>query len=335
MTAAAARRLTPFLITIDTEGDDLWSRPREIETRNSRYLPRFQSLCEKYGFKPSYLTNWEMANCPFFQEFAKDVLSRGAGEIGMHLHAWNSPPLVPLTDDDSVYQPYLIEYPDHLVREKIRVLTNVLEELFGVKMRSHRAGRWGFNEFYARTLAAHGYHVDCTVTPRVSWVRYPGDPRGSGGTDYTPFPDTPYLLDLDDIRQPGNSALLEVPITIVEFEYSPFLQRGKQALARSRIGSKVAHRLFPCNAWLRPDGSNYASLCAVLKFAKSHALPYVEFMLHSSELMPGGSPTFRTERSIERLYRDLERLFSQARTQFQGATLSEYYERHLSALKPN
>jgi hypothetical protein len=38
-----------FLITIDTEGDNLWSRPRTITTRNAHSLPRFQALCEKYG----------------------------------------------------------------------------------------------------------------------------------------------------------------------------------------------------------------------------------------------------------------------------------------------
>ena len=47
-----------LLITIDTEGDRLWSRPTTVETRNAEYLPRFQSLCERYGFKPTYLTNY-------------------------------------------------------------------------------------------------------------------------------------------------------------------------------------------------------------------------------------------------------------------------------------
>ena len=32
---------TPFIITIDTEGDDLWSRPRAITARNAAWLPRF------------------------------------------------------------------------------------------------------------------------------------------------------------------------------------------------------------------------------------------------------------------------------------------------------
>ena len=78
---------TPFIITIDTEGDNLWARPREITTRNAQYLPRFQSLCERFRFKPVYLTNYEMALSDVFVEFARDVVARGAGEIGMHLPA--------------------------------------------------------------------------------------------------------------------------------------------------------------------------------------------------------------------------------------------------------
>src|SRR5438132_4090454 len=133
---------TPFIITIDTEGDDLWSKPREITTRNAEYLPRFQSLCERFRFKPVYLTNYEMAMSDVFVEFARDVLARGAGEIGMHLHAWNSPPLVPLTSDDLRFHPYLIEYPEPVMKATIKTLTRLLNDRFEQTMTSHRAGRW-------------------------------------------------------------------------------------------------------------------------------------------------------------------------------------------------
>ena len=39
-----------FLLTIDTEPDNLWNKQRNITTCNADYLPRFQTLCEKYGF---------------------------------------------------------------------------------------------------------------------------------------------------------------------------------------------------------------------------------------------------------------------------------------------
>ena len=56
-----------FIVTIDTEGDDLWTTKitrnglKEITTENAKNLERFQNLCEKYGFVPVYLTNYEMA----------------------------------------------------------------------------------------------------------------------------------------------------------------------------------------------------------------------------------------------------------------------------------
>ena len=75
--AAACAGSPSFLITIDTECDIMLSRTSEINTENARYLPRFQALCEKYGLKPTYLTNWEMANCPVFREFGQDIIRRG------------------------------------------------------------------------------------------------------------------------------------------------------------------------------------------------------------------------------------------------------------------
>ena len=121
--------MTPsFLITIDTEGDDLWSQPRHATTRNARFLPRFQALCERHHLKPTYLTNYEMACAPEFVELTRDAVERGHAEVGMHLHAWHSPPEHALTADDANAQPYLIEYPEEVMRAKIRTMTDLLEQ---------------------------------------------------------------------------------------------------------------------------------------------------------------------------------------------------------------
>jgi len=316
-----------FLITIDTEGDNLWSKPTEITTRNSVFLPRFQTLCERYGFKPTWLTNYEMAMCPDFRAFAQDVLKRGTGEIGMHLHAWNSPPITPLTSNDHFHQPYLIEYPGEMIREKVAYLTGLLEETFAVKMTSHRAGRWSFNETYAQVLSENGYRVDCSVTPLCSWQSYLGDPNGRGGTDYSEFPDQPYFLDLENIARRGDSPLLEVPMTILSLEPAPV-----RAVRRNfRSGSLVARalgRFYPPAVWLRPNGANLPAMLRLLNKAAAEARPYVEFMLHSSEFMPGGSPTFASQASIENLYDTMEQLFAQAARTFAGATLTEFASRN-------
>lgn len=73
-----------FIITVDTEGDNLWEYKKgtPIGIENAKYLPRFQSLCEKYGFKPVYLTNYEMASSDTFVTEAKKWLDNGTYEIG-------------------------------------------------------------------------------------------------------------------------------------------------------------------------------------------------------------------------------------------------------------
>ncbi|MGE9553146.1 deacetylase [Erwinia amylovora] len=313
-----------FLITIDTEGDNLWrNRSGNVTTNNSAFLARFQQLCEKYAFKPTWLTNYEMAVDPVYIDFASDVIARNTGEVGMHLHAWNSPPDYPLTSNDWQFQPYLIEYPREEIRKKVAYMTQLLEETFKTKMISHRAGRWAFNEYYAQLLIEFGYQVDCSVTPGVNWQYSPGAPQGKGGTNYTRFPRTAYYLDTDDISRPGSSALLEVPMSI-QYKHSGLMNTLKQGYDALR-----GKRRSPSVHWLRPTGGNVQQMIAVAEKTLASGADYVEFMLHSSEFMPDGSPTFKNEADIDQLYDDLDRLFSWLHTRTQGMTLAEY-----AAMKP-
>ncbi|MDE1489897.1 polysaccharide deacetylase family protein [Xenorhabdus bovienii] len=308
-----------FIITIDTEGDNLWQNSDKISTENTRYLPRFQNLCERFGFKPVWLTNYEMAMDDSYIEFAKDVIARNTGEIGMHLHAWNSPPIIPLTVDDMGYKPYLIEYPKDQIKAKVDFMTHLLEEKLQTKMLSHRAGRWAFNEYYAQLLVEYGYQVDCSVTPKVNWHFTKGDPNGDGGTDYSRFPAHAYFMDLQDIAKEGDSSLLQVPMSI-QYKYSPVMNFIKQKYDHLR----GKHR-SPSVNWLRPKGGNLEQMKKVVQQTLADGCDYVEFMLHSSEFMPGGSPTFKDEAQIEQLYQDLEGLFNFLNSLVQGMTLSEYY----------
>jgi len=296
-----------FLITIDTEGDNLWQQPRNITTKNAAFLPRFQSLCERYGFKPTYLTNYEMAKSDQFVEFGKDVQSRGTGEIGMHLHAWNSPPIMPLTSDDFKSQPFLIDYPESIMRDKIAVMTDLLEEIFGTKMLSHRAGRWSFNKVYAQLLIEHGYCVDCSVTPHISW-------QYAGGTDFSSYPESAYFVD-------SENRLLELPMTIMKYDRSSLIKTLSEL---PQIGRGVRH-FWPTTTWLLPSRRNLKAILALVQQAIAEKRPYIEFMLHSSELMPGGSPSFVNQRQIETLYQNMEILFATISKNFIGMTLKDYY----------
>ncbi len=305
----------PLLITIDTEGDNLWAHPCEVTTRNAAWLPAFQQLAERFGFRPTWLVNWEMAHDAACVEFLRDVLARNAGEVGLHLHAWDTPPLEPLTDDDARHHPYLIEYPESLMHAKLERLCGVLRETFRQPLRSHRAGRWAFDGRYARWLREHGFTADCSVCPGVDWRSTKGHPNGAGGTDYRRAPRTPYFIDETNLLEPADApaadALLEVPMTIA-------VPPSRWSKALIELTSKRHH-------WLRPNGLNGVALRQRVDEAVDLGEAHLMFMIHSSELMPGGSPTFRDEAAIAHLNDDLAALFSHAQSRrCPGRTLGEF-----------
>ena len=314
-----------FLITIDAEGDNLWNKPKIITTNNAKFLSRFQLLCDSYGLKPTYLTNYEMACSDVFKEFGHDVISNNKGEIGMHLHAWNNPPIVPLTKDDYLYQPYLIEYPPKVIKEKIKFITDLLEDTFNQKMVSHRSGRWAFNDSYARSLIEHGYKIDCSVTPLRSWKKTMGKPDGDGGSDYLSHSNEPYWIkNIDNNKK----LLLEVPVTIISENKRINYLIDNSMIPRKWITRSLQKKIKPI--WMRPNGENINSMKEIVDYKINNGSDYVMLILHSSELMPGGSPTFKNKKEIENLYLQLNVIFEYVQDIFQTATLSDYYAYYLN-----
>ena len=301
-----------FIITIDTEADNQWDYDAPIKTENIKFLPRFQELSEKYGFKPVWLTNYEMAEDPHFVEYMREKQDKGLCEIGMHLHAWNTPPESPI--NRSVRErDYLIEYPVDIMEKKIATMTETLEKNFGRAPVSHRSGRWTTNEDYFRLLHKFGYKVDCSVTPHIDWSHKPGS-TGKMGNDYSQCPQKPYYI-FEDI--------LEVPMTIRPmrtFTCEP-------SFAKPSVGREIKKFFLGRKQWLRPDCHLQKKPLFKLIDRVSHENQYLMFMLHSSEMMPGGSPSFKDEASIEKLYEVIEAVFARAHSLgYTGTTLREFAE---------
>ncbi|MDC8772076.1 polysaccharide deacetylase family protein [Roseateles albus] len=309
----------PFIITIDTEGDNLWGKPALAGVENARYLPRFQALCDEFEFKPTYLTNYEMARSAEFVALGREAIARGGAEIGCHIHAWDSPPEHIITKADHLHHPFLIEYPDKVIAEKLAFQTRLLEDTFGVKMLSHRAGRWAFDERYALALLNEGYLVDCSVTPGVSWRAIKGNPDGSGGTDYTNFPEEAYFIDTLDISKPGSSRLLEVPMTTRQ----SWCKKKIPWVYKLRGFRSVVGRRYPEVSWLRPQRGNREQMLALVEAEASRA-GHLEFMIHSSEFMPGGSPYFINQVEVDQMMADVRQVFELVSQTHRGFTLSEF-----------
>jgi len=307
-----------LIITIDTEGDNLWEwKPnKEITTNNALYLQRFQDLCNIYNFKPVWLTNYEMIMDDNYVDFISNVIEHNQGEIGMHLHAWNSLPEYKIKNVNGE-APYLIEYPIDIMEQKIDYLTALIKKKVGVCPISHRAGRWATNDNYFDLLIKYGYKVDCSVTPGISWENNPGGTYDSKGTDYTDYSHECYWIENKNKTQ----QILEVPVSVFN-SHKCFIP---QKMSLKKILGSMYRGLKGENLWLRPDGHNNKQMLYMIdKYVKSNQ-DYIMFMIHSSELMPGGSPTFKTKESIEELYHSLEEIFQKLAQNFYGVTLEEYY----------
>lgn len=295
-----------FIITVDTEGDNLW-RYRDgdpICTENARFIGRFQSQCDQFGFKPVYLTNYEMACNRGFVEEAREWLSNDRCEIGIHLHAWNNPPIHHLEGPHSG-QPYLIEYPEEVMRDKFGVVYNKLQSEFGVRPISHRAGRWAMDDRYFRILNEFGVKVDCSVTPLISWAASPGITRG--GSDYSAASMQPSMID----------GILEVPMTV----------RRNRVPVEGSVRHRLRTAILGENLWMRPAVHSLAAMKHLADIVgREPQTDYIEFMIHSSELMPGGSPYNPSDASVEKFYDRMKGIFEYvAKSGYVGNTLADYY----------
>lgn len=312
-----------FLITLDTEGDNLWTYKQGeiIDTKNTEFLPRFQDLCEEFGFKPTWLVNYEMVKDNKFVQWARKKQDDGKCEIGMHIHAWNTPPLdfdLPQKFDG---QSYLIEYPENIMRQKFETTFSLLCDAFGKKPTSHRSGRWAMNQIYYDILVEHEMLADCSVTPHISWSDCCGQ-SVENGSDYSAASENPYFVN----HSSNEKNILELPVTIrMQHDFLKRRIRSSKNFIRETL-----HFIKGRPTWMRPDGFNIQAMIHLAKNIYKSKCSYCMFMIHSSELMPGGSPTFKTDESIEFLYKDLRVLFAEMAKNYEGQTVSDFATRFQS-----
>lgn len=295
-----------FIITVDTEGDNLWTwkNGKEITTYNTQFIPRFQELCETYGFKPVYLTNYEMAQDDNWVQYAKLKAQQGLCEIGMHIHAWNSPPDYVLTDNYGG-NPYITEYPDEILNKKIEFISKYLRDRFDEPVNVARSGRWATNDIYFGALRNAGFIGDCSFTPEINLSTIPGCSRNIGN-DYRNVNKTTHRLP---------NGVVEVPLTTRQIHH----------LAKGSLRHKASALIKGEKMWLRPHKKSLSDLLLLSNYVKDEGEDYLEFMIHSSELMPGGSPYFKSEEEIELLYSIMQEYFGWiSENGYKGDSLSDY-----------
>jgi hypothetical protein len=324
-----------LLITIDAEEDNAWSEGASISTENIHSIPRFQALCEEHGYQPTYLATEPVLLDRTFVDVLNVALADGRAEIGVHLHPWSCGPQAAGASGDRVAHVYPHEIAVADFEAKLTRHVALVQECFARQPLSYRAGRWGFDARQISPLLKCGIRIDCSVTPHVSWRQHLGSPDGSGGPDFRGAPLRPYWLDRNDACLPGGSELLELPMTVL-YARGPFASWEGAWQQLDGIRYAPLGKAFAKLGWMprlfRPlPGATLEDLLRMQHCAARLGLPYVMLMLHSSELMPGGSPYFPDDAAVERLYYKLEGLFlSLRKAGLEGATLSDFAKPYLA-----
>ncbi len=329
---------TVFVVTVDTEADDEWTRSGAPSYENTRALPAFQELCDRYGVRPTYLVTYDVAADKDSLAILRDLLQDGNCEIGAHLHGWRTPPFYDPLDSSSQCHAYLYEYPKEVQAEKVKVLTEFLAQSFQVKMQSYRAGRWGIDSYGIALLEATGYRIDTSVAPLRSWAEKKGDPEGKGGPSFRRAPMRPYYASVDDVQQPGTSNILEIPVSVRIL--SPALKVDwVRAFAGVFSGGGIGRRIIRNILrklgiaeliTLNPAVNSLRHMTILAQRLIKTGEPIINMALHSSELMAECSPEVRDVHDQQLVWQRLKDIFTFVSnySQIQKLTLTEYAQVH-------
>jgi hypothetical protein len=318
--------LASLLVTIDVECDmPRWLVEPQTTLRNLEGLPRFQALCDRLGVRPTYLVTHPVATWPE-GAFLRDIHDRGACEIGTHLHPWTCPPYEPHENRLEATHPSRLSAAH--MEAKLATLTHAIEERFGRRPTSYRAGRFGLDGEGLKALARLGYVVDTSATPLCDW-------RGEGGRNWVDAPLTPYFPDADEPTRRGSSPVLEVPVSIAWDR--PVPERLGRAIVklprRLRVRGLLDNPVVPLTKvqWLYPSIADVAGMMRLARVLVRRGVTFLNVFFHSSELWPGASPYCTTQADVDRYLSTLERFFEDALGELRATprTLTEFALHHL------
>lgn len=300
-----------FVMTIDTEEEWNWKKGFPVETysvQNTARIPKFQTFCNELGVKPTYFIDYAIASDPASVKCFRTLFEEGVCEVGTHLHPWITPPIEEDIHDENTHA---INLPPDLVRRKLQTLTQKIEHEVGKRPLSFRSGRWGINGTLLKILIEQGYVIDSSVCP------FHADSTFS----YYDAPDVPYWPDLDICTHEGSqNEIFEIPVT------SGF------SLPNFALCHRV-HHFLSAPPWttfhaigilwnlhvmrklqLSPELTDSSNMITLVNSCLKRGHRIIHMYLHSSSLLPGGSPYVSNDIDENTFYRNIADVVNDLKT---------------------
>jgi hypothetical protein len=305
-------------VVVDTEEEFDWSAPFARENRETLTIPaqaRAHAIFDRLGIVPTYVIDHPVATDPAAAAFLRALAETGRAEIGAHLHPWVTPPFEEAVTSRNSYHGNL---PPALERAKIAALTETVTAAFGSRPTVFKAGRYGFGPHTAAALVEHGYRIDCSFVPHMSFA-------ADGGPSFYGRSTSPFWLD-------SGRRLLEIPLTsgftgplAAAAERRPGLF-DSDAAKRLHIPGVLARLGLAERIRLSPEGHSVEEQCRLLATLAARGQTLFTLAYHSPSLSPGHSPYVRTEADLAAFLANLEAVLAYFRDGLGGGftTLTRY-----------
>ena len=308
-------------IVIDTEEEFNWNEPfdrQNTSIKNIAQQIKAHKIFEKYNIKPSYIIDYPVANKPEAFKPLKELYDDKLCDIGAHLHPWVTPPFTETVNHYNSF-PGNLSYEQEY--EKLKILTDKIEENFYFKPNIYKAGRYGVGKNTTEILKKLGYSIDCSVVPNTDFTQ-------SEGPDFSHLcSHQPYWF--------AENKILEVPLSV---DYVGALSAAGNSLYKliqqermiklrvpgilSRLGLFERIRLSPEGHTL--DELKRLSLSMLKNKHKIFTLTY-----HSSTLLAGGSPYTKNNREVDAFLETIDNYLNFFASEINGEFKS-LYELHNS-----
>jgi hypothetical protein len=312
-----------LIITIDVEEEGLFSGNYPCSgsgVANVAELNRLEFVHREFGFPLTLLATYPVARDPAAREVLAAWQQQRGAEIGVHLHPWNTPPFTDLPDPEPIATAKL---PLALVEAKLKTLVDCLTEGFQEPPRSFRMGRFDWSPGLLQLLPGCGLRVDASMVPLTF--------KGDGRQNFLTPPD-PFWVEAP--ASPG-SGLLEAPVTMVPvWKGSAKAVHRLASLLPGKAGKALLSRYrFVGAAGIHPSWFPQVSMRLAASLHKRRGGRVLTLFLHSSELLPGGSPDFPDAAAVDRLVAKLRGFLAWLVKQglVTGLTLSGLYDLWASA----
>lgn len=303
------------VISLDVEEEGLFSGayPREGGgLANIARLGQLAFLPREYGLPLTFLCDYPVACDRASQEVLTGLVARVGGEIGAHLHPWNTPPFPEMPWPEPVSTAVM---PLGTFRAKLDTLQQAIAAFAGAPAVSFRMGRWNLFRRALAVLPEAGFLVDSSVAP----LRHV-----PGGPDHFLAPADPYWL-----RPAGGDGarLLEAPTTQVPLvPGSPGPAYGLARRLSPRAGDAVLGGFMKTlTLGVNPVWMPEPSMRLAVRTHVRRGGRVITLFWHSSELLPGASPHFPDERAVTAFLAKVRRFADWLRRTFdvRGTTLQE------------